>query len=124
MFLIIFMWTPPHFWALSLYCLKDYKSAGFPMLPVVSGIKKTKEQIVIYSILMFLVTLLPFFLGYFGFVYLIISILLGLYFIFHSLKVYFDNKPENKSIKMFLYSIIYLYILFLGMIIDHLKLLN
>ena len=124
MFLIIFMWTPPHFWALSLYCLKDYKSAGFPMLPVVSGIKKTKDQIVIYSILMFLVTLLPFFLGYFGFVYLIISILLGLYFIFHSLKVYFDNKPENKSIKMFLYSIIYLYILFLGMIIDHLKLLN
>ena len=55
------------------------------MLPVVSGVKKTKEQIVIYSILMFLVTLLPFFLGYFGFVYLIISILLGLYFIFHSL---------------------------------------
>ena len=124
MFLIIFMWTPPHFWALSLYCLKDYKTAGFPMLPVVSGIKKTKEQIVIYSILMFLITLIPFILGYFGMVYLFSSLILGLYFIFHSFKVYFDKGAENKSIKMFLYSIIYLYILFLGMIIDHLKLLN
>ncbi|PPR35498.1 MAG: Protoheme IX farnesyltransferase [Alphaproteobacteria bacterium MarineAlpha6_Bin4] len=125
MFLIIFMWTPPHFWALSIYCLKDYKSAGFPMLPVVSGVKKTKEQIVIYSILMFLVTLLPFILGYFGVIYLFLSIVLGIYFIYHSLKVYFDNnKNEKKSIKMFLYSIIYLYILFLGMIIDRLNLLN
>ena len=125
MFLIIFMWTPPHFWALSIYCLKDYKSAGFPMLPVISGVKKTKEQIVIYSILMFLVTLLPFILGYFGIIYLILSLILGIYFIYHSFKVYFDNKKsENKSIKMFLYSIIYLYILFLGMILDHLNLLN
>ena len=88
MFLIIFMWTPPHFWALSLYCLKDYKTAGFPMLPVVSGIKKTKEQIVIYSILMFLITLIPFILGYFGMVYLFSSLILGLYFIFHSFFLY------------------------------------
>ncbi|MBH71778.1 MAG: Protoheme IX farnesyltransferase [Alphaproteobacteria bacterium MarineAlpha6_Bin6] len=124
MFLIIFMWTPPHFWALSLYCLKDYKTAGFPMLPVVSGIKKTKEQIVIYSILMFLITLIPFILGYFGMVYLFSSLILGLYFIFHSFKVYFDKGAENKSIKMFLYSIIYLYFLFLSMIIDHLGLFN
>ena len=80
MFLIIFMWTPPHFWALSIHCLKDYKSAGFPMLPVISGVKKTKEQIVIYSVLMFLITLLPFLLGYFGFFYLLTSIILGLYF--------------------------------------------
>ena len=124
MFLIIFMWTPPHFWALSLYCLKDYKTAGFPMLPVVSGIKKTKEQIVNYSILMFLITLIPFILGYFGMVYLFSSLILGLYFIFHSFKVYFDKGAENKSIKMFLYSIIYLYFLFLSMIIDHLGLFN
>ena len=87
MFLIIFMWTPPHFWALSIHCLKDYKSAGFPMLPVISGVKKTKEQIVIYSFLMFLITLLPFFLGYFGIFYLLTSIILGLYFIYHSFKV-------------------------------------
>ena len=124
MFLIIFMWTPQHFWALSIYCLKDYKTAGFPMLPVVSGIKKTKEQIVIYSILMFLITLIPFILGYFGMVYLFSSLILGLYFIFHSFKVYFDKGAENKSIKMFLYSIIYLYFLFLSMIIDHLGLFN
>ena len=124
MFLIIFMWTPPHFWALSIYCLKDYKSAGFPMLPVASGIKKTKEQIVIYSILMFLVTLLPFLLGYFGLVYLIVSIPLGLYFIFHSFKVYSDRGNKKSSIKMFLYSIVYLYSLFLGMIIDHLNIFN
>ena len=119
MFLIIFMWTPPHFWALSLYCLKDYKSAGFPMLPVVSGVKKTKEQIVIYSILMFLVTLLPFVLGYFGIIYFLSSLILGLYFIYHAFKVYFDKTNKNKSIKMFLYSIIYLYILFLSMIVDN-----
>jgi protoheme IX farnesyltransferase len=113
------MWTPPHFWALSLYCLKDYKSAGFPMLPVVSGVKKTKEQIVIYSILMFLVTLLPFVLGYFGIIYFLSSLILGLYFIYHAFKVYFDKTNKNKSIKMFLYSIIYLYILFLSMIVDN-----
>jgi len=120
MFLIIFMWTPPHFWALSLYCLKDYKSAGFPMLPVVSGVKNTKIQIVIYSILMFLITLLPYILGYLGIIYFITSLLLGLYFIYHSIKVYFDKTNENKSIKMFLYSIIYLYVLFLSMVIDYL----
>ena len=118
------MWTPPHFWALSLYCLKDYKKAGFPMLPIVSGIKKTKEQIVIYSFLMFLVTLSPYFLGYFGIIYLFLSIILGINFFYHSLKVYFNKNYEKKSIKMFLYSIIYLYILFLSMIIDHLYLIN
>ena len=122
MFLIIFMWTPPHFWALSIHCLKDYKSAGFPMLPVISGVKKTKEQIVIYSFLMFLITLLPFFLGYFGIFYLLTSIILGLYFIYHSFKVYLDKSNKDKPIKMFLYSIFYLYILFLSMIIDHLNL--
>ncbi len=119
MFLIIFMWTPPHFWALSLYYLKDYKSAGFPMLPVVSGVKNTKIQIVVYSILMFFVTLMPYFLGYFGIIYFLTSLFLGLYFIYHSLKVFFDNTNKNKSIKMFLYSIVYLYILFLSMIIDY-----
>ena len=118
MFLIVFLWTPPHFWALSLYCLKDYKSAGFPMLPVVSGIKNTKIQIILYSISMFLITLLPYILGYFGIIYFLTSIILGLYFIYHSFKVYFDNK-ETKSIKMFLYSIVYLYLLFLSMIIDY-----
>ena len=122
MFAIIFLWTPPHFWALSIHCLKDYKSAGFPMLPVISGVKKTKEQIVIYSVLMFLITLLPFLLGYFGFFYLLTSIILGLYFIYHSFKVYLDKSNKDKPIKMFLYSIIYLYILFLSMIIDHLNL--
>ena len=119
MFLIIFMWTPPHFWALSLYCLKDYKSAGFPMLPVVSGVKNTKIQIVVYSILMFFVTLMPYFLGYFGIIYFLTSLFLGLNFIYHSLKVFFDNTNKNKSIKMFLYSIVYLYILFLSMVIDY-----
>ena len=124
LFLIIFMWTPPHFWALSLYCLKDYKLAGFPMLPVVSGVKKTKEQIVIYSILMFLITLLPYFLGYFGLIYLFTAIFLGLYFVYYSFRVYLKKNYKNNSIKMFLYSIFYLYILFLSMIIDHLNLLN
>ena len=123
MFLIIFMWTPPHFWALSIHCLKDYKLAGFPMLPVISGIKKTKEQIVIYSVLMFLVTLLPFILGYFGTIYIVTAVILGLYFVYHSFKVFLDKNNKKKPIKMFLYSIVYLYILFLSMIIDQLNLL-
>ena len=67
---------------------------------------------------MFLITLLPYILGYFGIIYFLTSIILGLYFIYHSFKVYFDNK-ETKSIKMFLYSIVYLYLLFLSMIIDY-----
>ena len=123
MFLIIFMWTPPHFWALSIHCLKDYKLAGSPMLPVISGIKKTKEQIVIYSVLMFLVTLLPFILGYFGTIYIVTAVILGLYFVYHSFKVFLDKNNKKKPIKMFLYSIVYLYILFLSMIIDQLNLL-
>ena len=120
MFLIIFMWTPPHFWALSIHCLKDYKTAGFPMLPVVEGVKNTKIQIVIYSFLMFFITLLPYFFGYLGIIYFLSSIILGLYFIRHSLKVFFGSEKEDNSIKMFLYSIVYLYILFLTMIIDYL----
>ena len=88
------------------------------MLPVVSGIKNTKIQIILYSISMFLITLLPYILGYFGIIYFLTSIILGLYFIYHSFKVYFDNQ-ETKSIKMFLYSIVYLYLLFLSMIIDY-----
>ena len=67
---------------------------------------------------MFLITLLPYILGYFGVIYFLTSLILGLYFIYHSFKVYFDNQ-ETKSIKMFLYSIVYLYLLFLSMIIDY-----
>ena len=72
---------------------------------------------------MFLVTLLPFILGYFGIIYLVTAVTLGLYFVYHSFKVFFDKNNKNKPIKMFLYSIIYLYILFLSMIIDQLNLL-
>ena len=82
LFLIIFIWTPSHFWALSLFKSDDYKKANIPMLPVTSGIKTTKNNILIYSILLFPIALAPFFLGYMGFIYLSFSFSLSLYYIF------------------------------------------
>ena len=82
LFLIIFLWTPSHFWALSLYKNQDYKNAGIPMLPVVAGEDYTKKNILIYSIILFPFTVLPFVLGFAGFINLIFSLCFGSYYIF------------------------------------------
>lgn len=117
LFLIIFLWTPPHFWALSLYSSGDYEKANIPMLPVVAGIKATKKQIVIYSILLFFVSLLPYFIGFMGWLYLFSSIILNLVFVGFCLKLYFDEKNIIAR-KTFAYSIFYLFLIFLCAIID------
>jgi protoheme IX farnesyltransferase len=117
LFLIIFMWTPPHFWALSLYRSEDYAKAGVPMLPVTHGIRSTQWHILIYTLLLVPTTLLPYGLGLLGPVYLTCSLLLGAGMIWLSLKAM--AKDYEKSAKqLFAFSIFYLFLLFLGMLGD------
>lgn len=117
LFLIIFLWTPPHFWALALYKSDDYKKAAVPMMPVIYGNKYTKKQILIYTILMSAVVTLPYFVKLSGKLYLFLSSLLSLYFIYLTIRLIFD--PSNKTApKVFAYSILYLFSIFTLLIID------
>ncbi|MBL4612791.1 MAG: protoheme IX farnesyltransferase [Emcibacter sp.] len=111
MFGIIFMWTPPHFWSLSLFACKDYKAAGIPMLPVVSGEAETRKQILIYTLLMVPVSMLPWTMGFAGPVYGITAALCGFVFVVLSLSLF--RKKDIRAAKVnFFYSIFYLFILF------------
>ncbi len=117
LFLIIFLWTPPHFWALSLYSAGDYKEANIPMMPIVAGIQSTKKQMLFYTILLSIVTMLPFYLNFAGSIYLYSVIILNLIFLGLIIKLYLD--PLNKIAgKTFAYSIFYLFMVFLIAIID------
>ena len=120
LFLIIFFWTPSHFWALSIYKTEDYNNAKIPMLPVVSGIKTTKINIFIYAIILLAVTIIPYFFGYFGVIYFGASLILGIYYVFLCYKLLVDTN-ENKQIakKIFVYSILYLFLIFMIILIDN-----
>jgi len=111
LFAIIFMWTPPHFWALSLWRDIDYAKAGVPMLPVVAGRDVTRRQIVLYSALLFPVAVMPYFLGYAGIVYGVGSGVLSGLFLLLSLKVW-RCKDEESAKQLFAYSLLYLFLLF------------
>lgn len=111
MFGIIFMWTPPHFWSLSLFACKDYKAAGIPMLPVVAGEGETRKQILIYTLLMVPVSLLPWFMGFAGPVYGIVAAVSGAIFIWMSVSLA-RHKDIKSAKKTFFYSILYLFLLF------------
>jgi protoheme IX farnesyltransferase len=115
--LLIFIWTPPHFWALAINKKDEYAKAGIPMMPVVKGIEYTKIQIVLYSILLMVVSLLLFATGYFGYLYLIGAVILGGIFIQKSWKLKKSTGADN-SMSLFLYSIVYLTLIFLLMIVD------
>ena len=115
--LLIFIWTPPHFWALAINKKDEYAKAGIPMMPVVKGIEYTKIQIVLYSILLMVVSLLLFATGYFGYIYLIGASILGGIFIQKSWKLKKSIGADN-SMSLFLYSIVYLTLIFLLMIVD------
>jgi protoheme IX farnesyltransferase len=115
--LLIFIWTPPHFWALAINKKDEYARAGIPMMPVVKGIEYTKIQIVLYSILLMVVSLLLFATGYFGYIYLIGAAILGGIFIQKSWKLKQSAGADN-SMSLFLYSIVYLTLIFLLMIVD------
>ncbi len=113
LFTIIFMWTPPHFWALSLFKRGDYEAARVPMLPVVAGEKATRVQILIYTLALFPITLLPGVIGMTGMVYNLGVLVLGGIFIYWAVRVYFAGEGDYGPAKrMFAYSILYLFLLF------------
>ncbi len=127
MFLIIFIWTPSHFWALSLYKFKDYKKARIPMLPITAGVEKTKLNILFYAILMLPVVVAPFFTGFGSIIYLILSLCMTIYYIslcYSLYKVKVVSKSNLIARKVFVYSIFYLFFLFLLILFDNLFKLN
>ena len=117
LFTIIFIWTPPHFWALSLYRSDDYKAAGVPMMPLVHGRYETKKQILLYSIVLGPMGIMPFWLGTLGAVYGATSLLLGVLFIGAAWRV-MRNDSEKNCKQLFGFSIFYLFFLFFAMIVD------
>jgi len=118
LFLIIFLWTPPHFWALAVYKYEDYKKADIPMLPVTHGKDFARLHIFLYSILLFCITLFPYILGLSGFIYLTGIVLIGLKFVIDSY-ILMTSKSHSKAIALFKYSITYLAILFALLLFDH-----
>jgi protoheme IX farnesyltransferase len=116
--LIIFVWTPPHFWPLAIHRRDDYAKADIPMLPVTHGIDFTKQQILIYSIMLLAVTLLPFVVHMSGYLYLCGAILLGIGFIYHAAKL-LHTPGHSHAMKTFGYSILYLSLLFTLLLVDH-----
>ena len=118
LFLIIFLWTPPHFWALAVYKYEDYKKADIPMLPVTHGKDFARLHIFLYSILLFCITLFPYILGLSGFIYLTGIVLVGLKFVIDSY-ILMTSKSHSQAIALFKYSITYLAILFALLLFDH-----
>lgn len=118
LFLIIFVWTPPHFWALAIYRRHDYAAADVPMMPVTHGVEFTRWQILFYSIILVLVTLLPWLTGMSGLVYLAGASVLNIGFLGYAIAML---KPRNEQIamKMFSYSVLYLMMLFAFLLLDH-----
>ena len=119
LFLIIFVWTPPHFWALAIRRRKEYAKADIPMLPVTHGVNFTKIQILLYTILLFVVTMMPFIVQMSGLIYLAGAIALGVGFLYYAIKLYRDQEPNVIAMKTFGYSIFYLSLLFAFLLADH-----
>ena len=120
-FLIIFFWTPSHFWALSLFKADDYKKANIPMLPLTNGIENTKKNILIYSILMLPVIIAPYLIGFVSKIYLFSSLILTVYYIYLCYELYNFKKNKfeiTKAKKVFSYSILYLFLLFVLFLVD------
>ena len=121
LFLIIFFWTPSHFWSLSLYKSEDYKKAKIPMLPVVSGVDFTKKNIFAYALILFPITILPFYFNFAGLVYLVPTIILGTFYIFLTFKLLKANNKKDMvkiSKKIFTFSILYLFLIFTLLLIE------
>ena len=119
LFALIFMWTPPHFWALALYKCDDYEKAGVPMLPVVSGVLETKRQMLLYTVLLLPVSLLPWWFGTASAAWGALATVFGLIFIGFAVKVWFDTTDRSPR-QMFRFSLLYLSVLFAGLIVDNL----
>jgi protoheme IX farnesyltransferase len=122
LFALIFLWTPPHFWALSLYRSEDYRRAGVPMLPVVAGPRETKRQMLIYTLVLVPVSLAPTLLGAVGWIYGATAIALGAAFIGHAVLVWRtadDDTAHSAARRMFFFSLFYLAALFAALPVDH-----
>jgi len=119
LFLIVFIWTPPHFWALAIHRRDEYKKAQVPMLPVTHGLDFTRVQILLYTVLLFLVTLLPYLTGMSGVIYLISAATLGVLFLGYSIKIFLEPDNPKIAFKTFKYSVNYLMVLFVALLIDH-----
>jgi protoheme IX farnesyltransferase len=119
LFLIIFFWTPPHFWALSLYRAEDYARAGIPMLPVVAGEEETRRQIVIYTLILAPLGATPWLLGYAGPSYGLAALALGAFMIALALRVRAERHGHTASKQMFGFSILYLFVLYAMLLLDH-----
>ena len=116
--LIIFVWTPPHFWALAIYRKDEYAKESIPMLPVTHGVAFTKLQIVLYTIILFIVSVLPYIVLMSGFVYLISAVVLSTIFMYYSIKLYFSN-DDAVAMKTFNFSIYYIFLIFVALLCDH-----
>jgi protoheme IX farnesyltransferase len=116
--LIIFTWTPPHFWALAIHRRDDYAKANIPMLPVTHGIEYTKTATLLYTFLLVITTILPYLTKMSGLIYLLTALILGAIFIYHSWELKFNTKA-NSPMKTFGFSILYLMLLFIGLLVDH-----
>ena len=116
--LIIFLWTPPHFWALALYRAEDYRKSGLPMLPITHGAEFTRLQVLLYTLVLFAATLLPFVYRMSGWLYLASAVVLGLVFIAYALRLWRDYS-DALARRTFRYSILYLSLLFSALLLDH-----
>ncbi len=117
LFLIIFLWTPAHFWALALNYAAEYEEAGLPMMPNTAGIKKTKKYIIIYAVLNVLSAIIPYVLGMAGWIYLGCAVVFGIGFIYLSVELY-KSDDLREGLRVFAYSIMYLFVIFAALIAD------
>jgi protoheme IX farnesyltransferase len=117
LFAIIFYWTPPHFWALSLLMKDEYAKVGVPMMPVVRGERETRRQILLYALLLYAISQLPFCAGTFGGIYLISSIVLGAAFVYGAVRLY-RRADRRTALRLYLFSLLYLALLFAAMVAD------
>lgn len=116
--LIIFLWTPPHFWALALYRVEDYRKSGLPMLPVTHGSEFTRLQIVLYTLILFAACLLPFIYGFSSWLYLVVAVVLSVGFCWYALRLY-RNYSDALARETFRFSLIHLSVLFAALLLDH-----
>ena len=121
LFLIIFLWTPPHFWALSLYRTEDYARAGIPMLPVVAGDRETRRQILVYTLILAPLGAAPWLLGYAGAFYGVVAIATGAAMIALALRVRAERLGHKASKQLFGFSILYLFLLFAALLVDRMS---
>jgi protoheme IX farnesyltransferase len=118
LFLIIFLWTPPHFWALALYRVEDYRKAGLPMLPVTHGNAFTRLQVLLYTFILFAACLMPFIYGMSGWLYLAVAVAVSIGFTGYAFALW-RNYSDTLARKTFRFSLIHLSVLFLALLVDH-----